>query len=391
MKKLALIGDKYYYVTASSLLNNLYFAPELPLKRFYTGNKSYVTDEAFQRLAPDRIREYALENPVGERIQVFGYELDPEKNLTKERLSMDSAESLFFEITKWCNLSCAWCGVDCQESVLSTKSIESVIKNAKYMTDNFLDAMLPYTTEQPILKQRTVFITGGEPLLRQDELIRCYSKIHEMHSAANILMLTNAFFIPLDTHEKHNLFAKMPDVNLELSVTQSLLGQYAGLSHLIDENGALDKTYLGTRGDVSDFISIGSDNAYLEKLSHVMSYCLTQGIPVRLKILDPSEKTLEKVRRNGYEHLETKFEKRVKDFLAEKLGIDALEKIVSYILQLYNFHDKRSVLNSSLNYEPCSKGKELYISADGRLYPGCAQRMLKEFELPYIGFIESQD
>jgi len=389
-RELILVADKYSYIAANNSSQlRAYFKYNWPYKIFYTGDKNYVLDKSFISLAPDKIMEFLIENPIGNRIKVLGYKLNQEENLSKERLSRSSREYLFFEILDECNLACPWCVVK-RSNTNNAETIEEIIQNTKYMTNDFLDYILPYLNKDFIENdERTVFITGGEPLLNINEFKRCYNKIHDSFNSENnrFILLTNGFFIPLNENSKDELFSEIPDVYVELSVKRSIKSQYNNLVKRVNNEPSLNQAYLGERGKVSDFIKI-DNNAYFSKLCNIVKYCVNNQIPVRLKIQDKEMKNNRiKVNRNGTDYYETMFEKEFNDYLTQELDQSIIKKVDRLNTGLYDFPDKRHVMNSSFNYEPCSKAKELYISANGRLYPGCAQRMLEEFELPYIGFI----
>lgn len=256
---------------------------------------------------------------------------------------MSSPDTIYFHVTKACNLRCAYCyfsAGDPMDKELSTEDALLVLKSAS------------------LLKPRRVVFTGGEPLLRKD-ILKLARALKSIGNGIHLCITTNGTLI--NEENAKDLVKNFDEIRISIDGFKEINDAMRG-------KGTFEKTMnafrcvLNAGGDPVASVTITSLN--LPHLKDFMHFLLRNGI---LKIHISPLKIVGRAKDNKMLCNFEEIKRTVEEFCYETFGL----RLKSDVKESFN----------------CGVGKFLTVYPDGSVYP-CHVLAFPEF---CIGNVREQE
>lgn len=238
---------------------------------------------------------------------------------------MNQIETIYFHITKQCNLCCSYCYFEAGKKEfeeLKSKEIVNVINDL------------------PLSNTKRIVFTGGEPLLR-DDIFDLAKRIRIVDEKVIIGITTNGILI--NKHNSRELVRLFDEIRISIDGPRYINDLQRGNYSFNKAIKAL-KNIIKAGGNPSAFITATSKN--IGHLKDFMKYLLSQGI---CKIHISPVKLVGRARDETLLCNKEELQNIVEEFYFEQFGI----RIESNVNELFN----------------CGVGKYISINPDGSVFP----------------------
>lgn len=278
---------------------------------------------------------YRLETPLGDTRTVRGTLLDTFD------LSYMTSEFFYLDVTNACNYRCKHCGVKGDIKMVKIGK-EPVCSGAKYITDNFTEAVANAISKYPkelLGGHRKLFYGGGEPLInpaRFSEINQAFDKVEN----TTRYITTNSLSLPIQEEEFIDFVDQIGRPYLLPTYSKSHAEQFASLAR--------------TRRDLSKWIpDVEPDLALKEKVKIQDNICKDHGLDYKINV----------VTRNGSP-------------VPLELRSLVLNRALRHFQTFIDYSKK-----------PCFENQETAIRFNGDLYPHCSDVFIERNKLGVIGFL----
>jgi hypothetical protein len=272
----------------------------------------------FIQAKKQRVRNYTLETPLGNRRKVSG------TLVARPNFKQHSAEYLYLEVNNTCNFSCPPCGVG--NKINHIKLAQIINEDAHYITPEFVSTLASKIQNHPYAGLvRKMFYGGGEPLLSPKKFRTLMDGFEGIERTIHVVA-TNGCTLPLDYDKFAAFVEEIGRPYIFLSVSEHHKGQYARLSR---EAGEKLAQYIPQ--------NVQPEHALEEKARIIGEHCENLGIGFTVNVLEYPDTHTEK---------------------------DLREHIIKSDIE---------IISTELNghRQPCSQGQELAIRSNGDIYPHC--------------------
>jgi len=171
--------------------------------------------------------------------------------------------------TSLCNLHCVWCDTDYTWNWENTPF--ETLSGEKFNREEYI---IELSTSEIVeeLKQygcKNIVLTGGEPLMQQDDLIEVMKKLKQLDPAYSFEVETNGTLLPSEEFDKlitqYNVSPKLANSNNELKIRE----KPKPLNFFSTNNKAYFKFVISQQSDLDEVLTIikkykiTSDRVYL--------------------------------------------------------------------------------------------------------------------------------